>query len=203
MTKKNKATGKRFQTWFGVTLPPWKEEKYGAGSTTIRFVLSGRIPSKKNNNQAVAVRKKAVDWAKEQQSTGRAATWGDVYTAIGMVYAKVIGNKEYKAFVLKVKPILQEQSGWWANKLRRKGLTFPIPKSTMTLRLYHKDRYIVDAVNKQQTIQDVLVEAGIIVDDDTRNFNPVKAAAASYYEEIIDNIAFISLTFNIRHPPCV
>lgn len=203
MSKKSRGTGKRFQTWFGVTLPPWKEEKYGAGSTTIRFVLSGRIPSKKNNNQAVAVRRKAVDWAKEQQNTGRQPTWNDVYTAIGMVYAKVIGNKEYKVFVEKVKPILQEQSAWWAHKLRCKGLIFPLPKSTMTLRLYHKDRYIVDAVNKQQTIQDVLVEAGIIVDDDTRNFNPVKAAAASYYEEIIENIAFVSLTFNIRHPTCV
>lgn len=188
---------KRFQTWFGVPIPPWKEEKYDASSTTIRFVLTGKIPSKKNNNQSVAVRKKAIEWAKEQQKTGRPATWQDVFTAIGMVYSKVIGNKEYKEFVEQVKPVLQEQAAWWAHRLRHKGLVFPLPKSTMSLRIYFKDRYVQDVVNKQQTIQDVLVEAGILVDDDTKNFNPVHAASGDYYSEIIHNIAFISLTFKI------
>jgi len=192
---------KRFQTWFGVPLPPWKEEKYGSASTTIRFVLTGKIPSKKNNNQSVAIRKDARKWANEEQKSGRQPTWADVHRAIGMVYSKVIGNKDYKAFVDKVKPILQEQSAWWVSKLGDKGLAFPIPKSTLTLRLYFKDRYVTDIVNKQQTIQDVLKEAGIIVDDDTKNLNPIHSASADYFDELIYNISFISLTFNIKAPP--
>ena len=43
---------KRFQTYFGVPIPPFKEDKLGAGTTTIRFILTGKMPSKKNNQQA-------------------------------------------------------------------------------------------------------------------------------------------------------
>ena len=58
---------KRFQTYFGVAVPPFKEEKLGAGSTTIRFLLTGKVISKKNNNQAIAIRKPAHDWASSQE----------------------------------------------------------------------------------------------------------------------------------------
>ena len=39
---------KRFVTYFGVSVPPFKEEKLGAGSKTIRFVIAGNVISKKN-----------------------------------------------------------------------------------------------------------------------------------------------------------
>jgi hypothetical protein len=52
-----KIMAKRFATYFGVPIPPFKEEKLGAGSIAIRFVITGKIPSKKNNQQSVAVRK--------------------------------------------------------------------------------------------------------------------------------------------------
>ena len=39
---------KRFQTYFGVPIPPFKTDKLGAGSITIRFILTGKIPSKQH-----------------------------------------------------------------------------------------------------------------------------------------------------------
>jgi hypothetical protein len=188
----------RFQTYFGVAIPPWKEDKLGAGSVTIRFVLTGKVPSKKNNQQAVATRKAARTWANNESKRRPTPTWADVHRAIGMCGAKMRGNTEYKEFVARMKPIIHAQSGEWRNRLEAKGVHFPLKKATLSLRLYFKDRYVTDTVNKQQTIQDLLVECGIIANDDYKSLNPINSASASYYEEIIYDIAFISLSFKVK-----
>ncbi len=188
---------KRFQTYFGVPIPPFKEEKLNAGSITIRFVITGKIPSKKNNQMSVAVRRYAREWAKKKQSIGKQPTWGDVNHVISMCKSKVRPNKEYQEWVKRTIPIIHEQSGFWANRLRDKGLIFPLSKSTLSLRLYFKDRYVTDTVNKQQSIQDLLVDAGIIANDDYKSLNPIHSASACFYEEITKDIAFISLSFRL------
>ena len=187
---------KRIFTHFGVPVPPWKEDKLDSGATTIRFILTGKIPSKKNNQQAGAVRRNARAWAIEQSKL-RPATWADVHKAIGMVYAKMRGNQAYKEFLEKVRPTLQAQSAYWVKQLEHKGLTFPLKKSTLSLRLYFKDRYVTDTVNKQQTIQDILQDCCIIANDDYKSLNPIHSASASYYEEIVKDIAAITLTFKL------
>ena len=187
---------KRFQTYFSVPIPPFKEEKLGAGSITIRFVLTGRVISKKNNNQAIAIRKVAHDWASKQEKL-RPATWADVHKAINMVKGKMIGNAAYKEFLAKQKPVIVEQMQEWSSRLIDKGVIFPLSKSTMSLRLYIKDKYRRDTLNAAQTITDLLVDAGVIVDDDDLHLNPIHAGSARYYDELLHNIAFISLSFKI------
>ena len=34
---------KRYQTYFKIPIPPFKEEKLGAGSTTIRFIITPQL----------------------------------------------------------------------------------------------------------------------------------------------------------------
>ena len=189
---------KRFQTWFGIPIPPFKEENYGSSSTTIRFVITGKVPSKKNNQQAVCVRKIARDWAKKKAKQGIPPSWADVHKAISMCSSKMRGNAAYKEFIEKTKPIIHEQMKVWAERLQSKGLYFPIPKATMTLKLHFKNRYITDTVNKQQSIQDLLVDCGVIANDDYNSLNPIVSKSACYYEEIIYDIAFISLTTNLQ-----
>ena len=187
---------KRFISYFGVAIPPFKEEKLGAGSITIRFVLTGRVISKKNNNQAIAVRKPAHDWASKQEQY-RQPTWQDVHKAINMVKGKMIGNFAYKEFLAKHKPIIIEQMQEWSSRLQDKGVIFPLSKATMSLRLYIKDKYRRDTLNAAQTITDLLVDAGVIFDDDDLHLDPIHAASARYYDELLHNIAFISLSFKI------
>lgn len=188
---------KRFQTYFGVPVPPQKRKKLGAGTTTIRFVLTGKFPAKKNQQQAVTIRKTARDWAKKQ-STQRAATWADVHKVISMCSSKMRGNAKYNDFLQKVKPIIQSQMRAWSIRLSDKGLTFPIPSATLSLRFYWKDRYIRDTVNVQQTMQDVLVDCGVVANDDYKSLNPIFSESECYYEEIIYNIAFISISFKLQ-----
>ena len=107
------------------------------------------------------------------------------------------GNAKYKEFLEKTKPIIQSQMQEWSGRLSEKGLVFPISSATLSLRLYWKDRYIRDTVNVQQTIQDVLVDCGVVVNDDYKCLNPIFSESECYYEEIINNIAFISLSFKL------
>jgi len=190
-------SNRRYITYFGVHIPPFKEEKLGAGSVTIRFIITGKIPSKKNNQMSVAVRKFARNWAAKQQKSGKTPSWADVNKAISLCSSKVRPNAQYKEWVDRMKPIIQEQSSWWAKKLEARNLIFPLKKSTLSLRLYFKDRYITDTVNKQQSVQDLLVDAGVIANDDYRSLNPIHAASASYFQELTQDIAFISLSFRL------
>jgi len=91
---------KRYQTYFSVPIPPQKRQKLGAGTTTIRFVLTGKFPAKKNQQQAVTIRKVARDWA-TKESKKRNATWADVHKAISMCSSKMRGNAKYKEFLEK------------------------------------------------------------------------------------------------------
>jgi uncharacterized protein YprB with RNaseH-like and TPR domain len=188
---------KRFQTIHGVPLPPWKKHSIGAGSTTIKFIITGKVISKKNNNQAIAMRKKPHDWAFSQAKV-RPATWADVHKAINMVRGKMIGNTEYKKFLEKNSPIIKKQMSVWFERLSSKGLIFPVPKSTISIRLYIKDKYRRDTLNAMQTICDLLVDAGVLYDDDDLNLNPVFGESAKYYEELIYNIASIAVTFMLK-----
>jgi hypothetical protein len=188
---------KRFVTYFGISIPPFKEEKLGAGSTTIRFIIAGKVPSKKNNQMSVAVRVHARSWVSKLQKTGVQPSWAIMSKAISKCKSKVRPNTEYQEWVQKTKPIIQKQSAWWREQLEVKGLIFPLSKSTMSLRLYFHSRRVTDTVNKQQSIQDLLVAAGVIANDDYNSLNPIHSASACYHEELIHDIAFISLSFRL------
>lgn len=188
---------KRFQTYFGVPIPPFKEEKLGAGSTTIRFVVTGKVPSKKNSQQAVTIRQRARDFLKQTRSQKGSISYDDAQKAISMCYAKMRGNAEYIHFVNKTKPVIVAQMQEWSKRLQSKGLIFPLDKATLSLRFYFNNRYVTDTVNKQQTIQDLLVECGVIFDDDYDSLNPIHSASACYVDELAYSISFISLSFKL------
>lgn len=185
---------KRFLTYFGTPLPPFKEKKLGAGSVTIRFVLKGKIPSKKNRVTSVAVRKDAKDYI---NSLPVGISKADAIRAINKVYSKVVGNIEFKEWVEKQKPILITQAAKWSDRLSAKGLIFPIPSAALSLRFYFNNRYVTDTVNKQQSVQDLLITAGIIADDDYNTLNPIYSASACYVDELAESLVCISLSFRL------
>lgn len=189
---------KRFQTYFGVPIPPFKEKKLGAGSVTIRFVIVGAIPAKKNHQQAVAVRKKAYEAIKAHFVSSKTMTQAQVVKTVRLVHGKVRPNVEYMAFLTAQKPVILAQMAWWSDRLQKtKGLVFPLSKAALSLRFYFKSRHVQDTVNKQQSVQDLLKDCGVIVDDDYDTLNPIYSASACYFEEVIDNIAFVSLSFRL------
>lgn len=188
---------KRFQTYFGIPIPPFKEEKLGAGSVTIRFVITGKIPSKKNSQQAVTKRQNARRFIDGIFKKNGKITLKEAHAAISMCTAKMRANAEYAEFIKTAKPVIHSQTQEWVKRLGKKGLVFPLDKATLNLRFFFNNRYITDTVNKQQTIQDLLVESKVIVDDDYDSLNPVCAASACYVDELTYSIAFMSLSFRL------
>lgn len=188
---------KRFQTYFGIPVPPFKEEKLGAGTTTIRFVLPGKIISKKNNQQAFGDRAKAKEYLNDLLKWRKPITHTEAMKAVNMVTGRIRGNDEWQEMLNTFVPIIEAQKEFWIKQLSNKGLFFPIPPATFNLRLYFKGRHIIDTVNKQQTIQDLLIKCNVISNDDYKTLNPIHAASACYFEELIHDIAFISLSFRL------
>ena len=185
---------KRFQTYFGIPVPPFKEEKIGAGSTTIRFVITGKIPSKKNNSMAVTIRRHAREYLNKIAKNGTVSL-KEAQLAIGKTHSKVRGNKEYQSWVKEQKPILLDQMNTWTDRLQSKGLVFPIQKATMSVRFYFNNNYTIDTINKSQSVQDLLVDCRIVQDDNYNVLNPIHYASANYKDELIYSICFISISF--------
>lgn len=185
---------KRFQTYFTVPLPPWKDRKLGAGSITIRFVIKGTVPSKKNNQQAVCIRKEANKFIHNIKGP---ITKEHALQAIKLVRGKMRGNDKYKQFLKEQRPIIEEQRKFWIDRLQAKGLTFPLSAATMSIRFYFAQRYRQDSINKQQSIQDLLKDCHIIHDDDYTCINPIVADADCFHGEITQNLTFVSLSFKL------
>lgn len=188
---------KRIQTYFGIFIPPFKEKKLGAGSVTIRFVLEGTVPSKKNSQQTIAVRSDARKYLDELFKNKSSITQYEANEAIKKVYSTMRANDAYKAFLEQQRPRILEQMAWWSERLQKKGFSFPLLKASMSLRFYFHSKHIRDTVNKQQTIQDLLQNCGVIMNDDYNTLNPIYSASACYSDEIIDTITFISLSFRL------
>lgn len=163
----------QIRTYFGVPIPPFNEESIsmGVGALTLRFVITGKIPSKKNS-QIVRI----------------------AYTKQKKPYVRFIGNPEYKKFEDRNKGVMLAQMMEYRKTFAEKGLTFPISRASMVVKFYFKDLYEQDLSNKAETIQDLLVACKILEDDNYKILNPVTYMGKSFKDEITENIALIAIT---------
>jgi hypothetical protein len=185
------------KSFFGVRLPVWEDDTAGSGCATITFVLQGRIISKKNNQMAAVSKKAARNWLFEQKKAGAKPDFALFEKALGMAQAKFVGNKLYSQCQKQFLPVLAAQKAVWEQRLAGKGLQFPLKKAALTLRFYFKENRLTDTVNKQQTVQDLLQEAGIIANDDYKTINPITAASKCYKGQIDHNITLVRLSFQL------
>jgi len=186
---------KQFKTWFGIPVPPWRDRKLGSGQCTIRFVIKGPIPSKKNSQQAISRRKEALEFL---DNLKRPPTMEEAKRAVRMVTAKMMANVRYMKFLEDQRPAIEKQREFWMKQLGEKGLIFPIQKASMSIRFYFAHRHRQDSVNKQQSVQDLLKDLKVIVDDDYTCLNPIMLDADCYHEEILSNIVVVTLSFRLN-----
>lgn len=182
-----------FQRIFGIRVPIFREEKMRTGAITIRFVLEGRIVSKKNNESAVPNAKNAKNHLRCNAKDGWVRL-KDALGAVDMVGVRFVGNPEYRACVKKYVPIIQEQMKHWEPMLAEYGVKFPLQEAVLNVKLGFKDRRKTDTINKMQTLHDLLVTAGAIRDDDYTVLNPVRGYSKSFPQRLMENVSVISLT---------
>lgn len=184
-------------TIFGVCLPVWRAEKQGAGAATITFVLHGKLISKKNNQMAVVVKKDARKWVDNQIKSGQKPTWKAVESVLSIARSAFVGNAQYEACKKTFIPEIGAQMKVWEQRLGAKGLKFPLKKASLSLKFYFKKKHITDTVNKQQTIQDLLVDAGVIANDDYKTLNPIVAESGYYPKGIREDVYVARLSFQL------
>lgn len=184
----------KFQRIHGYRVPIFNEKKMGTGAITIRFVLPGRIVSKKNNETAIPDDRKAKSFLANKQATQGSVTINDAMEALKMIEVRFVGNPQYRACVKKFVPIIQAQMERNRSLLEAYGVKFPLQDAVFNVKLAFKDRRRTDTVNKMQTIHDLLVTAGAIKDDDYTVLNPVRGFSKCFPQRIMENVALISLT---------
>lgn len=189
----------RHRTYFGIPVPYFREESLGDGGFTIRFVLKGRIPSKKNHQMAIPFKKEAKDYLYAMFKERGQISLNDALAAVDMVTAKMIGNKAYYAFLKAFGPVIRDQMRVQEPKMAAKGLKFPLKRARLSLKFYFADRHITDTVNKQQSIQDLLVDCGAVANDDYATLNPISSSSASFYKELKENICLVSLFCKVEN----
>ena len=189
-------------TYHGVTIPPWRHDPLGR-SMTLVFVMTGRIPSKKNELVAVVERKDAFEYIKSEMAKmppmiSKQEAYNMAVTALFKAYGKVVNSKEYQEWEEMAVETFKEQQKVFIDAAIRNGITFPISKCTVVVKFYWKGKYRRDNSNKSEGLHDALVAAHILADDSDRVMPDTSQGARDYSEEILKSMAVIYVTVPIK-----
>jgi hypothetical protein len=181
---------------FGITLPPWKNLFFDKKKNlTLEFIIKTKtIASKKNDNAIWLERNKAVKFIDACIKERGQITAKEAKEAIKLVYGKYVGSKEYKAFSEEQIPILKKQMKYYMDKFKEKGLIYPISKCSIKTLFYFYREYDQDVINKQESILDLLVDVGLLADDNYKVIPKLSGEGESFKDEITANICTVYIT---------
>lgn len=182
----------RIKTYFGVAVPPWRRITWKK-TTTLVFVVTGRIRSKKNELVGVVDRTDAFKLINDKPP-GHKFTRAEVVAILFKTFARVINSKEYQEWEDGVVEILKDQLQQQQPSASENGLVFPLSKASVKIKFYWNSKHRRDNSNKGEGLHDALVRAHIIEDDSDRVLNPTNAEAGNYTDEVKDSIAVIYVT---------
>ena len=119
------------------------------------------------------------------------------YAISKKIYGKVTPNDKYREWAASQMPTILEQRDYWYKRLESKGLIFPLFKCTISSRFYFNNHYKIDIISKLESLQDLLVAAKVIEDDNYTILNPIHSAAAEYKDELTESLCFVSISFKL------
>lgn len=176
----------RVQRLFGVYIPPKKiplpAEKY----LTLRFVVTGTIPSKKNdyfaeNNYRMIMHKafkqpNPMMWLKDN------------------VRSWIRGSKKYLDWLVEIDQSINEQREFWAKKY---DLVYPLDFVSIKTYFFFADNTARDLISKDEAIYDMLVHKSIIAEDDYSILHKTETEGANYRDDIPKSICTIDVTLAV------
>lgn len=184
---------------FGVYIPKWPDND-PAPCVTLEFVLEGLIPSKKNRQRVTF----NYSWAMGQIRQFFKLR-GNKPISVKEVMKFVVGLiRNIKPWIYKPQEIvdwelaaiekLHFQSTYWKAVFHKQGLSYPITRCSISIRHYWKDSYQRDNSNREQTIHDILVQGGIVLDDNSKCLFKNTSEAKEFPDEVTDHLTIIHLT---------
>ena len=183
---------KRIKTYYGIPVPPWRDEPMGKTMTFV-FVLKGQIPSKKNQLVGVVDRADAFEFLNSLTTY----TKKDCITMLFKTYARIKNSKEYEKWEAETVEILKEQLRVNQPAAEKNGIIFPISKASVKTRFYWKGKYRRDNSNKCEGLHDALVKAQVILDDSDKVMPKTGQSAKDYTDEVTESLAVIYVTTSI------
>jgi len=190
----------RITSLHGVILPPRKKPVFSK-TVTLRFVITGTIPSKKNMIWAdsnlfkllhklytFTVVKECIDWLKENlkvfiRNSQKYVDWKD-----GTI------DKETGIKTTGMAEVITAQAAAEIKKYERYGLIYPLPQVTVKVYHYWKDNMARDNSNKYDTIIDLFTACKLITDDCWQVVRKNESESECYAGEILDHITEVYLT---------
>lgn len=180
--------GGRITSMHGILLPP-KKRLVASKYITIRFVLTGTIPSKKNmiwadsnlhlilrKLYAFKVVKECIDWLRIN------------------LKAYIRNSQKYKAWVEEARLVINKQALVEFKRYREHGIQYPLNNVTVKVYHYWADDIERDLTNKLDSINDLLVDCGIIVNDNWQVLRKIESEGQNYKGEILQPITTIDIT---------
>jgi Holliday junction resolvase RusA-like endonuclease len=154
----------------------------------MRFVLEGIIPSKKNN---YTITHNLFMLSKECNRLNGA----DAYKYIkANLKPRIVASNNYLEWEKRAIDEIVKQLQHW---LQKYDLIAPFADCSLKVYHYWKDNLRRDNANKLQSLQDMLVKAGVIVDDDYMYLNKTTSEAENYKGELNRHITLIDLTIRV------
>lgn len=117
-----------------------------------------------------------------------------VVSLIRKIKPYIMRPRKYIEWEDAVKLKIVDQAQYWRNVFEAQGLQYPITRCSISIRHYWADDRIRDNSNKSETLHDILVSSGIIVDDNDKCLYLNKAEAQSWKGEIRQSITLIHIT---------
>lgn len=178
----------RITSVHGVLLPPKKKQIVGR-YITVRFVITGTIPSKKNMIWAATnlfkllkklysftVVKECIDWLRLN------------------LKAFIRNSEKYKKWVEEQTPVILHQAQIEGERYAKHDLMFPLDNTTINVYHYWADDMARDNSNKYDSIIDLLVSCGILTDDRWQVVGENKSSSECYHGQILQHITTIDIT---------
>ena len=190
----------RITSLHGTILPPRKKIIWPK-TVTLRFVINGTIPSKKNMIWAdtnlfkllnklltFTVVRECVEWLKSNlkafiRNSQKYVDWKDGTT-----------DKETGEKTIGMAEVITGQAAAEIKKYERHGLIYPLPQVTVKVYHYWKDNMARDNSNKYDTIIDLFTSCGLITDDCWQVVRKNESESECYSGEILDHITEVYLT---------
>lgn len=166
---------------FGTYLPPkkvYKAKRY----LTLRFKITGVVPSKKNdyfavNNYRLISKNAFKSKDPDKYLRDNIKSW-------------IRGSKKYLEWLEVIDAEINQQRDFWRNKY---DLIYPLKFVSVKTYYYFSDKMARDLVNKNESIFDMLVSKKIIGDDSYSTLYKY-SSDGNCYPELNDHVTTIDVT---------
>lgn len=178
---------------FGVFIPPKRKKDEPKAPVTLEFVLAGWVPSKKNLQVPTFNKGNFMNKMSYLKATS-ALNLGAISKVVKDTRCYLRNAAKVEVWTEKSSKELLFQAQMWRVAFEKAGIAFPITRCSIHIRYCWADLYRRDNVNRDQSIFDILVSTGIILDDMATCLFKTSSEADTYVDEITDHVTQIFVT---------